>query len=541
MQNLTIRQKLISIGIFSIVMMLALMLFAMSSYNKLIDETSIIVSKKIEQVDKVRTAQVNFKIQVQEWKNILLRGHEPSGYDKYTKGFFEKEAQVIKTMNEVKDSTEEEKTKADIDKFLSDYKTLGEEYKKALELYGQGGGSKHFDADLAVKGKDREPTKELDEIVKDFMKHLNELVEQKKTDEGRLHMIVAFGFVAIALLTVLILSLIIRSILSPISSLTQLSKDLAQGEGDLTKRLAAKGSDEIALASGYINTFLQKISGSIDHSKQSAIQNASLATQLDATSRAIGQRVDEQAKLANETLKQIGEIQNALQYSATTSHEASEDVKSTAKEITTTSKQILAITDELQYTVSSQHELSSKIERLSGEADQVKGILATIGDIAEQTNLLALNAAIEAARAGEHGRGFAVVADEVRKLAERTQKSLVESNSTIAVIVQSINEAIEKMGESSEKISKIGENSTQIESSLRKSLSDIEKTVNIVESVSGEIGDCNKKTSLVAAKSAELSQLSDVNAKSVEEIVVAVMQLHKTTEQIKDKLDAFRT
>lgn len=89
--------------------------------------------------------------------------------------------------------------------------------------------------------------------------------------------------------------------------------------------------------------------------------------------------------------------------------------------------------------------LSSKLAHLQSEANQVKQILTLIADIADQTNLLALNAAIEAARAGEHGRGFAVVADEVRKLAERTQKSLVDINATINIIVQAISEASDEM------------------------------------------------------------------------------------------------
>jgi methyl-accepting chemotaxis protein len=82
-------------------------------------------------------------------------------------------------------------------------------------------------------------------------------------------------------------------------------------------------------------------------------------------------------------------------------------------------------------------EINDRLNSLAGEATQVKQVLTVIADIADQTNLLALNAAIEAARVGEHGRGFAVVADEVRKLAERTQKSLVETNATVNVIVQS--------------------------------------------------------------------------------------------------------
>lgn len=103
--------------------------------------------------------------------------------------------------------------------------------------------------------------------------------------------------------------------------------------------------------------------------------------------------------------------------------------------------------ERIQSVAGKEHELSGNLQSLAGNARETKEILVTIGDIADQTNLLALNAAIEAARAGEHGRGFAVVADEVRKLAERTQKSLAETSATINVLIQSISDNSEALNQ----------------------------------------------------------------------------------------------
>lgn len=166
--------------------------------------------------------------------------------------------------------------------------------------------------------------------------------------------------------------------------------------------------------------------------------------------------IDVEGKMA-EVLEKINNLGSALQSMEQQNNEAKEVLNNNTQQLKNTleslrSNQFIELNSMINTTVeriqgvaSKEHELSENLQHLAGNAQETKQILTTIGDIADQTNLLALNAAIEAARAGEHGRGFAVVADEVRKLAERTQKSLAETTATINILIQAINDNSESL------------------------------------------------------------------------------------------------
>lgn len=187
-------------------------------------------------------------------------------------------------------------------------------------------------------------------------------------------------------------------------------------------------------------------------------QMKELLSGLNSLGEALGdseRQNKESSKMLEHKADELGAAINTLKQ--TTFKELSSIVNETSKRILDASHR--------------QNELADNLARLSSDADQAKGILTVIGDVADQTNLLALNAAIEAARAGEHGRGFAVVADEVRKLAERTQKSLTEINATISVLVQGIGDNSDSLNESAKEMNELTEELSKVDKKMEEVLS----------------------------------------------------------------------
>jgi len=346
--------------------------------------------------------------------------------------------------------------------------------------------------------------------------------------------------IIIVLFILILFMYIIKKIRNSIEFASQSCSYIMQNK-DLNHKIKTIGKDEIAEMMDIFNALLTDLSRAINSAKQSANENAAVAEELSSTSLHIGRSTENSALEIEETTQETESVIAILELSAASSNQSEHIIANVSDELTNAAEEVLAVSDELKNVVVNQNDLSSRLAHLDQDVEQVKQVLSVIAEIAEQTNLLALNAAIEAARAGEHGRGFAVVADEVRKLAERTQKSLVESNATVAVIVQAVNSASDMMYKSATEIQYLGDRAETTQTLMRTTVTNMNNAKTVAVKTANDAKMGREKAIQVIERIRHISAISNTNARSVEEIASAAEHLAKLSENLNIALSQFKT
>ncbi|WP_275627504.1 methyl-accepting chemotaxis protein [Pseudomonas sp. 273] len=339
---------------------------------------------------------------------------------------------------------------------------------------------------------------------------------------------------------IFLLGMLIRVLMQPLTAMGRAMQDIAQGEGDLTKRLKVDSRDEFGMLAEAFNRFVERIHESIREVAGTARQLHDVSQLVVNASNSSMANSDEQATRTNSVAAAINELGAAAQEIARNAADASHHA-SDASHQAGDGRQVV------EQTISAMNQLSEKIsyasthiEALNSRTVNIGQILEVIKGISEQTNLLALNAAIEAARAGEAGRGFAVVADEVRNLAHRAQESAQQIQGMIEELQVGAREAVNTMGESQ----RYSLESVEIANRAGQRLASVTGRISEIDAMNQSVATATEEqTAVVDSLNMDITEINTLNQEGVENLQAtlrACADLENQAGRLRHLVDSFR-
>jgi len=351
---------------------------------------------------------------------------------------------------------------------------------------------------------------DIDAVVEDYRATATEQMVNK-----------SLGVLLIALilagLTAVIILVLAHRMVTPIKNMADNLNDIAKGEGDLTKRLTVTGEDEIAQLGRSFNLFVDKLQTIIADVANATAKVKSAANAIHDQTKVMSSQLISHNNETDQVVTAITEMSATASEVAQNTTQVAEATHAATGDVANAQRCVDASLEEISALMAQINNAASNIQSLSEQSKKINSVLSVIGGIAEQTNLLALNAAIEAARAGEQGRGFAVVADEVRSLASRTQSSTLEINEMLSELHKLVALAVKTMEESQQSCVRSVDSSRAISDSLGS-----------VTSAVTAINDMSTQIATAATEQSSVTEEINRNVFAIQEIVNEL--LHSSEE-----------
>jgi len=329
-----------------------------------------------------------------------------------------------------------------------------------------------------------------------------------------------------------------RAIVNDVRNLSTSARRIA--EGDLTARVPMDAKDELAQVGAGFNAMAQELGALIGKIQHSADNVTQAAVQLTRSSSQVQDSSGKQSEAANAMAASIEQTTTGINQIAESAKEAQDICRESGALLNEGSDKVQQTVVEMQSIAATVRDAAALIETLGQRSSEISAIINVIKEIADQTNLLALNAAIEAARAGEQGRGFAVVADEVRKLAERTTNSTHDISSMIAAIQEGIQQAVGSMQQGVSSVDQGVELASHAGASMDKIKTGTAKMVRFVTDISASLKEQSAASNAIAANIEHIARMADANSSDVARSTATAQELENLAIHLQQEVQRYR-